>query len=242
MTDTSAFFDMTAAPMRIGTVRLKVRDLDTVADFYRRVLGLGTIEAQGNRVVLGTGATPLLELEGDPTLAPRDPRQAGLFHTAFLMPTRADSPAGSPMPPPRACRCRARPITSSARRSIWPTPKATGSRSMPTGPARRGRAATATVQHGDRSAGPERPGLCRPRRPPGPACPRAACVGHVHLQVGDSAAGRGLLPRHPGLRVTARYPGAGFYGSGGYHHHIATNVWNSRARARARPDRSRRPG
>jgi catechol 2,3-dioxygenase len=26
----------------------------------------------------------------------------------------------------------------------------------------------------------------------------------------------------------ARYPGAAFYGSGGYHHHIATNVWNSR--------------
>ena len=31
-----------------------------------------------------------------------------------------------------------------------------------------------------------------------------------------------------GFAITAHYPGAAFYGSGGYHHHLATNVWNSR--------------
>ena len=31
-----------------------------------------------------------------------------------------------------------------------------------------------------------------------------------------------------GLDVMARYPGASFYGAGGYHHHLATNIWNSR--------------
>jgi catechol 2,3-dioxygenase len=31
-----------------------------------------------------------------------------------------------------------------------------------------------------------------------------------------------------GFPVTTHYPGAAFYGSGGYHHHLATNVWNSR--------------
>ena len=31
-----------------------------------------------------------------------------------------------------------------------------------------------------------------------------------------------------GLDIAARYPGASFYGSGGYHHQLAGNVWNSR--------------
>jgi catechol 2,3-dioxygenase len=31
-----------------------------------------------------------------------------------------------------------------------------------------------------------------------------------------------------GLGLMARYPGASFFGSGKYHHHIAANMWNSR--------------
>ena len=31
-----------------------------------------------------------------------------------------------------------------------------------------------------------------------------------------------------GFDVTCRYPGASFFGSGGYHHQIATNIWSSR--------------
>src|SRR5690606_22987422 len=52
--------------------------------------GLTPLETAGGRMTLGTGTTPLLELIGDPALAPSDRRQAGLFHTAFLMPSRAD--------------------------------------------------------------------------------------------------------------------------------------------------------
>jgi catechol 2,3-dioxygenase len=38
-----------------------------------------------------------------------------------------------------------------------------------------------------------------------------------------------------GLDIAARYPGASFYGSGGYHHQLAGNIWNSR-RASKRPE------
>jgi len=34
-----------------------------------------------------------------------------------------------------------------------------------------------------------------------------------------------------GLEIMTRYPGASFYASGGYHHHIAANIWNSRGAA-----------
>ena len=37
-----------------------------------------------------------------------------------------------------------------------------------------------------------------------------------------------------GLKLMARYPGASFFASGGYHHHLGANIWNSRgATARA---------
>lgn len=35
---------------------------------------------------------------------------------------------------------------------------------------------------------------------------------------------RGVL----GLKKMATYPGASFFGSGQYHHHVAANIWNSR--------------
>jgi catechol 2,3-dioxygenase len=58
--------------------------------------------------------------------------------------------------------------------------------------------------------------------------PPGLVVGHVHLQVGAIPEAETFYGGQLGLPVMARYPGATFYGSGGYHHHIATNVWNSR--------------
>ena len=86
----SGTFDMDAAPLRIGMVGLRVRDLDRVARFYRDVIGLEELVGGEGRRLLGVGKTPLLELAEDKGLAPVDPREAGLFHTAFLLPSRGD--------------------------------------------------------------------------------------------------------------------------------------------------------
>ncbi|HYF53405.1 MAG TPA: VOC family protein, partial [Salinarimonas sp.] len=78
------------APHRIATVALTVRDLGRVAGFYRDALGLAPLGEGAGEVTLGVGRVPLLRLRGDPGAAPGSPREAGLFHTAFLLPTRAD--------------------------------------------------------------------------------------------------------------------------------------------------------
>lgn len=66
--------------------------------------------------------------------------------------------------------------------------------------------------------------------------PAGTCIGHVHLRVGDIPAAERFYRDALGLDLTARYPGGSFYSSGRYHHHIATNVWQSRgAGARAQP-------
>ncbi len=58
--------------------------------------------------------------------------------------------------------------------------------------------------------------------------PEDGLIGHVHLRVGDTAAGDGFYRDVLGFEVTVDYPGASFYGSGGYHHQLAGNIWNSR--------------
>jgi catechol 2,3-dioxygenase len=50
----------------------------------------------------------------------------------------------------------------------------------------------------------------------------------MHLQVGALAAADGFYRDVLGFDIACRYPGASFYGAGGYHHQIAANIWSSR--------------
>jgi catechol 2,3-dioxygenase len=58
--------------------------------------------------------------------------------------------------------------------------------------------------------------------------PEGSVVGHVHLQVGAIPPAEAFYNGILGLAVTCRYPGGTFYAADGYHHHLATNIWNSR--------------
>src|SRR5262249_21781384 len=75
-------------PLHIGAVGLKVRDLDRVTSFYRD--GLAVLDQAKDASALGAGGVRFVHLEHGPNAEPDDPRGAGLYHTAFLMPTRSD--------------------------------------------------------------------------------------------------------------------------------------------------------
>jgi catechol 2,3-dioxygenase len=77
-------------PVSVARVGLKARNAEALAAYYRKVVGLEEIGRDGATIALGAGGRPLLEIESDPAAKPDDPRSAGLFHTAFLLPTRAD--------------------------------------------------------------------------------------------------------------------------------------------------------
>ena len=77
-------------PVHIGAVGMIVRDLDRLTAYYRDLLGLTVQERTPAAAILGVDGVPLLELVHRPDALPDDPREAGLYHTAFLMPTRAD--------------------------------------------------------------------------------------------------------------------------------------------------------
>lgn len=183
-------FDMRAAPMRIGRVRLRVRDLAAVSRFYRDVIGLSVLQGGEGPMLLGTVSAPLLELVGDPSLRPRDGREAGLFHVAFLLPHRAEL-------------------------GRWLAfAGAHGVIRMTTDPL--------DLQDLLAAAGDA----------PWAGFPRDGCIGHVHLQIGDAAEAGRFYGDVLGLEPTFRMPGARFFGSGGYHHQVAVNEWNSRGAGR----------
>jgi catechol 2,3-dioxygenase len=232
MTIGNDFFDMHAAPLRIGTVRLKVRDLDVVSTFYQSVLGLSPVATSEHRVTLGAGSTPLLELEGDPSLSPLDPRQAGLFHTAFLLPTRSDlarwvAHAAEARVPLQGASDH---IVSEA--FYLADPEGNGIEVYADRPV--------SAWHGENgeirmSTDPlDLPDLLQSVEGTEWSGFPEGSIGHVHLQVGDTGEADGFYHDVLGLDIAARYPGASFYGSGGYHHQLAGNVWNSR-RAGVRP-------
>ena len=235
MTKQSEYFDMNAAPMRIGRVRLKARDLDRVATFYQTVLGLDPIGSGDSLVTLGRDDTPLLEIAGDPTLSAVDGRQAGLFHTAFLLPTRAElgrwlahaNRSGI------ALQGASDHIVSEA--LYLADPEGNGIEVYADRPVRYWhghdghiRMATDPLDLQDllRSAGDR----------VWEGFPLGGSIGHVHLQVGDIAQAERFYRDVLGFEIAASYPGASFFGSGGYHHQLAGNVWNSRHAGQRRED------
>lgn len=234
MIHAAEYFDMTAAPMRIGSVRLKVRDLEAISAFYQSVLGLAPIETGNRRITLGIDGTPLLELMGDPALARNDGRQAGLFHTAFLMPTRADlarwfvHATATDVPLQGASDH----IVSEA--IYLADPEGNGIEVYADRPVSHWHDANGQIQM---STDPlDAQGLLKTAGgTKWSGFPQGGIIGHVHLRLGDTADADRFYRDILGLDIAMHYPGASFYGSGGYHHQIAGNVWNSR-RAGKRPE------
>ncbi len=224
-------FDMQAAPMRIGRVQLAVRDLSRMAGFYEDLLGLTRLAQAADSVTLGAGERPLLELMGDSSLKPRDPRQAGLFHTAFLMPTRADLGAWLTHAMERRAPLQGASDHRVSEALYLADPEGNGIEVYAD------RAPSAW--HG---ASGEIVMTTEPLDLPALTAAAtggwqgfAGIIGHVHLQVGDIAQAEAFYGGTLGFDVAARYPGASFFGSGGYHHQLAGNVWNSRG-AGPRPE------
>ena len=223
-----------SAPVQIAGLSLTVHDLAATTDFYARALGLTVLSDGSGSARLGVDGAALVELRHDPAARRATPREAGLFHTAFLLPSRAalarwlQHAAGIGLQLQGASDHKVSEAISLADpegngieiyvdrpRSAWYA--ADGSIGMATDPL-------------------DLQGLLQQADGPWTAAPAGTVIGHVHLQVGTLPEAEAFYAGTLGLAVQARYPGAAFFGAGGYHHHIATNIWNSRgAGARAQP-------
>ncbi|MGL3608021.1 VOC family protein [Rhizobium sp. G187] len=214
----------------IGKVTLTVNDLDRVSGFYQEAVGLHLLRGDASAVELGVEGKTLLELRRDPTARRRSHREAGLFHTAFLLPSRADlarwvQHAMKTRPPVVGASDHAvsealyladpegNGVEIYADRPVLSWQWKNGLVHMPSDPLDID--ALVAARGSDEWRG----------------FPEGSIVGHVHLQVGAIPAAEAFYADVLGFAVTSRYPGGTFYAADGYHHHFATNIWNSRGAA-----------
>jgi catechol 2,3-dioxygenase len=212
-------------PLRIGAVGLKARDLGRLTDFYRDAIGLSVLDRDAKTARLGAGGVTLLELEHAPAAIPDDPRTAGLFHIAFLQPTRADLARWLV----HAANTRV-PLSGASDHLVSEAiylddPEGNGIEVY------RDRLPEEWRWNGDRiQMATDRLNLENLAADAGntayAGAPDGLRVGHIHLRVGDLAPTQKFYGTI-GLDPTAGRGGALFMSSGRYHHHVGTNVWQS---------------
>ncbi|MEG9437759.1 VOC family protein [Edaphobacter sp. HDX4] len=214
------------ATARIGRVRLAVSQLARSVHFYSEVIGLAVLEREGNLAKLGAKHSQrvLLELEELPGVHPLGRRtRLGLYHTAFLLPSRSalsnfvqhlrrdeiEFGAGDHLyseaiylVDPDGLSVE---VYADRPRSEW------------------------VVENGELLTGVE---PVRFETFPVVAAddwrgaPAGTTMGHVHFYVGDLEQAKKFYHSGLGLDITTwRYPGALFTSAGGYHHHVGLNVW-----------------
>jgi len=224
-----------AADTAMGAVTLNVADLDRMTAYYRDAVGLQQLSADGPRVVLGRGTRPVVVLEHSPELTHAAPGQAGLFHTAIVFDTQAALAAAVysvAQRHPGTFTGSSDHLVSQA--FYFDDPEGNGVELYWD----RDRSAWSwthgTIEMGTIYLDPN--GFLQEHLTEEGLAGAGwgdARVGHIHLSVGDVAPAREFYVRQLGFAETFEYGGqALFVSAGGYHHHMAMNVWNSRGAGR----------
>ncbi|NYF18017.1 catechol 2,3-dioxygenase [Microbacterium sp. AK009] len=232
MDDTGPTSSHLADDTAMGPVTLLVADLDAMTRFYRDVVTLQVLAAERDTVTLGRAGRPIVVLAHSPGLRHAPQGAAGLYHTAILFESQAALAAAVLS----VARQAPQTFTGSADHLVsqafyFTDPEGNGielywDRARTEWSWTHGRVEMATLfldpnaflrEHLTEDAAA------------GATAGDAAAVGHVHLSVGDIATARAFYVDGLGFDVTAELRGTAlFVSAGGYHHHMAMNVWNSR--------------
>lgn len=198
--------------IRPASLRLSVASLERSRQFYGETLGLL--------------APPFLELVEEPGAVRSVARAAGLFHMAILLPGRAALALAV-----RRLVEQGYPLQGASDHWVSEAvyledPDGHGIELYCDRPREQWR-----WEHGRVAMATEALDMAGLLREPETAWDASAArLGHVHLRVSQLEPSREFYTGL-GFEVTCEYPGAVFLATGGYHHHVAVNVWQSRGAA-----------
>lgn len=215
------------AATHVGRVALVVNDLDAMVKFYRDVVGLTTMTRDAERATLGAGGDELLVLDADREASARGREEAGLFHTAFRVPTR--EALGDAL---ARVRTHARLSGASdhhvSEALYLSDPEDNGVEIYCDCP-REEWPMTDDDRVEMNTLSLDLDALCAAASG-ADAAPDATDVGHIHLEVTDLGAARELYVGSLGLGVRQQMGDAAlFVAAGEYHHHCGLNTWNGRS-------------
>ncbi len=221
-----------------GAVHLQVSDLPRSLAYYEEVVGLRAHHVTDASAVLSTHADdePLVTLQTRPGVTGAHRGAFGLFHFALLLPERTALGRFAAHLASLDVRVGMADHLVSEALYLW-DPDGLGIEVYADRPRHawqyRGAELVMTTDPLDiqdvmaAGAGEAWTGM-----------PGGTTMGHVHLHVGSLKQAEAFYHRALGFDKTVwSYPGALFMSAGGYHHHLATNVWS--AGPAASPDEAR---
>ncbi|GAC42012.1 VOC family protein [Paenibacillus popilliae] len=212
----------------VGHVLLAVESLERSLLFYCDILGFKVLEQSCTSTVLtADGITPLVTLEQPDSIQPRNLRKTGLYHIAFLLPSRSELAdilqyfiqIGYPL--------QGASDHDVSEALYLADPEGNGieiyaDRSPDTWSWKGGQVGMATVALQADSLLHEATGRSWT------AMPSGTIIGHIHLQVSELEKTEEFYCMGLGFEPVARYGRqALFISSGKYHHHIGLNTWHS---------------
>ncbi|WP_368250707.1 VOC family protein [Enterococcus sp. 2201sp1_2201st1_B8_2201SCRN_220225] len=212
------------AGTKIGYVALKVANLEKMTNFYQEIIGLTLLGATETESRLGVADSELLRLRKISDPRPQT-RRTGLYHVAFLLPTRWD--LGNALF--HYLQAEA-PLTGASDHGYSEALYLTD----PEGNGIEVYHDKARSQWDIRENG-EIIGVVEPMDTEGvlDAADRnwagfvpETTVGHVHLKVADLKASDRFYTEIMGLTLTSNFGAqAKFFAAGSYHHHLGANNW-----------------
>lgn len=210
---------------RMGLVALNVDDLATVRTYYEEGIGLSVLSESDDQTVLGLGDEPLIALTSH--TGDQDPTEAGLYHSAILYPDEAAlADALANLSPEAQQSFQGSSDHRVSQAFYFADPEGNGLELYADRPAAEWEWPDGQVTMGSAALDPN--AFILEHATGGPR-PERATMGHVHLRVGDIEQAERFYVDDLGFAVTSRTDDetALFMSAGGYHHHLAANVWNS---------------
>ncbi|HLI46515.1 MAG TPA: VOC family protein [Geobacterales bacterium] len=212
--------------VRIKEIELKVKNLEELIEFYVNILGFKVFNEKNDFAELGSGKDPFLRLVRAENLKDESYRSTGLYHVAYLLPSRKDlaimlkhlldseAPIEGFADHLVSEAIYLRDLEGNGIEVYCDRPRDQWIRSG-------NKIAMSTEQLDvdsllELSKGGDWKGFSEHGR-----------IGHIHLKVSNLSKTEYFYTQVLSFDLTLRYYGAIFLSTGGYHHHIGANVWQS---------------
>lgn len=208
----------------IGKVVLKVANIEKVTAFYSEIIGLTVLGENGNTASLGVADQTLLELQKVDNPMPLA-RKTGLFHVAFLLPSRKD--LGNILYHYLETQAPLQGASDHGySEALYLTdPEGNGIEVYHDKP----RSEWDIRSNGDIigiTIEMDAEGVLAAADRKSASFPVGTTVGHVHLKVSDLLKTDDFYTNILGLTRTSDFGAqAKFFAAGDYHHHIGSNIW-----------------
>lgn len=210
-------------------VALKVMDLNRSLEFYQKIMGFKVLEKDEKRAILtANGVNPILTIEQPQNVKRKELRRTGLYHYALLLPSRKD--LGKFI---KHLRDTQYPIIGASYHGISEAIYLqdiddNGIEVYADTPVSTWRWKNSFLEMVTKPLD-IRDVMAEAEGETWEEIPEDTIIGHIHLHVSDLEEAEKFYVDALGFDIVTKVPNqATFISTGGYHHHIAFNIWNGK--------------